>query len=100
MFIDVGRWWYKEHEVDVVGLINSGPMVVGECEFTTSPLDYSALASLEEHADEIRWSSSGETVTREYALFSRNGFTRSVREAAADRDDLQSFSLDQIVSGA
>jgi len=100
LFTDIGRWWYKEHEVDVVGLTNSGTMVAGECKFTTSPLDYSALASLEEHADEIRWSPNDETVTREYALFARNGFTQSVHEAAADRNDLQLFDLNQIIQSA
>ncbi|SEO20008.1 protein of unknown function [Halogranum amylolyticum] len=76
-FIDIGRWWYKEHKVDIVGLTNDGTMVTGECKFTNSSLDYSALASLEAHTDEIRWSPSGESVTHEYALFARNGFTQS-----------------------
>jgi len=46
-FLDIGRWWYKEHEVDVVGFTTDGTMVVGECKFTNAPLDYGALASLE-----------------------------------------------------
>lgn len=96
-FVDIGRWWYKEHEVDVVGLTDGGRMLAGECKFTTDPLDYSALASLEEHAAEIRWSPDCCDVNREYALFARNGFTQSVSEAAADRDDLQLFDLDDIV---
>ncbi|MBP1988185.1 ATP-binding protein [Halolamina salifodinae] len=96
-FVDIGRWWYKEHEVDIVGLTDGGTMVAGECKFTSSPLDYSAFASLEEHADEIRWSADSGEVKREYALFARSGFTQSVREAAAERDDLQLFDLDRIV---
>ncbi len=96
-FVDIGRWWYKEHEVDVVGLTDDGTMVAGECKFTSSPLDYSALASLEDHADEIRWSSDSGDVEREYALFARSGFTQSVREAAADRDDLELFDLEAII---
>ena len=61
------------------------------------PLDYSALASLETHAEEIRWSpDSGETPTRKYALFTRNGATRSVREAVSERDDVRLFSLDDV----
>lgn len=99
-FVDVGRWWYKEHEVDVVGLSTDGTMVVGECKFTASPLDYSALASLEAHAEEIRWSPDGGDVTRTYALFARSGFTRSVRDAAVERNDLQLFDLDEIVENA
>lgn len=96
-FVDIGRWWYKEHEVDVVGLTDDGTMVAGECKFTSSPLDYSALASLEDHADEIRWSRDSGEVEREYALFARSGFTQSVREAAADRDDLELIDLEAII---
>jgi len=96
-FVDIGRWWYKEHEVDVVGLTDDGTMVAGECKFTSSPLDYGALASLEDHADEIRWSPDSGDVEREYALFARRGFTQSVREAAADRDDLELIDLEEII---
>lgn len=96
-FVDVGRWWYQEHEVDVVGLADDGTMVTGECKFTSSPLDYGALASLEEHASEIRWSPDGGDLEREYALFSRNGFTQSVRDAASERGDVRLFDLDEIV---
>jgi AAA+ ATPase superfamily predicted ATPase len=96
-FVDIGRWWYKEHEVDVVGLADDGTMVAGECKFTSAPLDYGALASLESHAGEIRWTPDGTGVDRNYALFARNGFRESVREAAAGRDDLRLFDLDEIV---
>ncbi|WP_299332658.1 ATP-binding protein [Haloplanus sp.] len=97
LFTDIGRWWYNEYEVDVVGFAADGTMVTGECKFTSAPLDYSALASLEDHTDEIRWSPDGSELNHEYALFARNGFTRSVREAAADRDDLQLFDLERII---
>jgi len=96
IFTDIGRWGYKEHEVDVVGLTANGTMVTGGCKFTSAPLDYSALSSLESHT-EIRWSPDGTGVEHEYALFARNGFTQSVRDSAGDRDDLQLFNLDQIV---
>jgi AAA+ ATPase superfamily predicted ATPase len=97
LFTDIGRWWYNEHEVDVVGLTADGTMVTGECKFTSAPLDYSALASLETHTDEIRWSPEGTDVSHEYALFARNGFTQSVRDAATDQDNLRLFDLEQIV---
>ncbi|KZN23211.1 ATPase [Haladaptatus sp. R4] len=96
-FLDIGRWWYKNHEVDAVGFTTDGTMVAGECKFTAAPLDYSALASLETHAEEIRWSpNSGEDPTRKYALFTRNGATRSVREAVSERDDVRLFTLDDV----
>jgi hypothetical protein len=97
MFTDIGRWWYNEYEVDVVGFDADGTMVTGECKFTSAPLDYGALASLEHHTDEIRWSPDDGEVEHEYALFARNGFTQSVRDEASDRDDLQLFDLERIV---
>lgn len=95
-FIDLGRWWYKEYEVDVVGFTTDGTMTVGECKFTNSPLDYSALSTLEDHAAEIRWTPDTGDVETKYALFTRSGATRSVQEAVSERDDLRLFDLGDI----
>jgi len=98
LFLDIGRWWYKEHEIDVVGFTDEGTMVLGECKFTTAPMDYSALVSLEEHAEEVRWTPrDGGDADVEYALFTQSGATKGVREAVAERDDLQLFGLQDIV---
>jgi AAA+ ATPase superfamily predicted ATPase len=97
VFTDIARWWYNEHEADVVGLTNDGTMVTGECKFTSSPLDYNALSSLEEHTEQIRWAPDGSAVAHEYVLFARNGFTQSVTEAAATRNDLQLVTIDQVI---
>lgn len=97
-FLDIGRWWYKEHEVDVVGFTTDGTMVVGECKFTSAPLDYSALTSLEDHAAEIRWTPETGALDTKYALFIRSGATQSVQEAVAARDDLRLFELTDLTS--
>jgi len=95
-FLDIGRWWYREHEVDVVGFTTDGTMVVGECKFTNAPLDYGALASLQDHAAEIRWTpDSGERDTK-YALFTRSGATQSVQKAVSERDDVRLFDLEEV----
>jgi len=99
-FLDLGRWWYKEHEVDVVGFTTDGTMVVGECKFTNAPLDYGALASLEDHAAEIRWTPDGGERDTKYALFTRNGATQSVQEAVSERDDVQLFELGDVTEHA
>ena len=99
-FLDIGRWWYNEHEVDVVGFTTDGTMVAGECKFTTAPLDYSALASLEDHAGEIRWTPDTGDTNLEYALFTRSGVTQSVQEAVSERDDLHVFDLHDVTQHA
>ncbi|MFD1646092.1 ATP-binding protein [Haloarchaeobius litoreus] len=95
---NTGQWWYGEHEIDVVGLTAGETLLVGECKFQQSPLGYDALAGLQEHVGELRWSpQDGRDRVVEYALFSRSGFKPSVEEAAAERENLQLFTVDEVV---
>lgn len=95
---DTGQWWYNDREVDVVGLTTGETLIVGECKFQQAPLGYDAFSKLRDHVDELRWTPDGgrDRVER-YALFSRNGFTQSVEEAADERDDLSLFTVDDVV---
>ena len=96
--VDVRQWWYQEHEVDVVGLTDEDVLIAGECEYHASPVDFSALSSLEGHIEELRWTPDGSgDRTCEYALFSRYGFTDALRDAAAERSDLRLYSLAAVV---
>ena len=54
-FRDVGQWWFKEHELDVLGLTGDG-LVAGECTFTSRPVSEGVLADLERTASKVRWS--------------------------------------------
>ncbi|QOS12696.1 DUF234 domain protein [Haloferax gibbonsii] len=94
-----GQWWYGEHEIDVVGFATDGTLIVGECKFQQSPLGYDAFSSLQQHTAELRWTpDDGGSRTESYALFSRSGFTQSVLEVAAERDDVQLFTIDDVVA--
>ena len=58
----------------------------------------SVESSLESYTEALPWTpSSGELERFEYALFSRAGFTESLRTAAEERDDLRLFELDDVV---
>lgn len=94
---DIGRWWYKEHEIDVVGLTDDGSVIAGECKFTNSPVGYKALSRLEEHVKELRWTSESGDRRNKFALFSRSGFKRSVKEEEEKRDDLRLFTVEDVV---
>ncbi|MCD2200745.1 ATP-binding protein [Halobacterium sp. KA-4] len=96
---NTGQWWYGEHEIDVVGLTAGETLLVGEAKFQQSPLGYDALSNLEDHAAELRWSpQNGSDRVIEYALFSRNGFKPSVKEAATQRDNLTLYTTTDIVN--
>ncbi len=94
-----GQWWYGKHEIDVVGLTASETLLVGECKFQQSPLGFDAFSTLQDHADELRWSpQNGSERVVEYALFSRSGFKQSVTEAASQRNDLRLFTATDVVN--
>ncbi len=54
-FRDVGQWWFKEHELAVLGLTAEG-LVAGECKFTSNPVSEGILSDLERTVAEVRWS--------------------------------------------
>lgn len=85
----IGRWWYKDAELDVVGLTEAGTLLAGECKFTNTPVGQSVLENLEETAEQVRWNPPDvQEVTTEYHLFSRSGYTDAVESEADGRDDL------------
>ncbi len=97
-FLDAGQWWFKEHELDVLGLTNEG-LVAGECKFTSQPVSEGVLADLERTESEVRWSkepADGETL---YVLFSRSGYTDELKNAADGRDDVRLFELSDLLTG-
>ena len=96
-FRDVGQWWFKEHELDVLGLTADG-LVAGECKFTSQPVGEGVLADLERTAREVRWSdgpADGETL---YVLFSRSGYADDLERTADARDDVRLFELSDLIA--
>jgi len=84
-FRDIGQWWFKKHELGVVGIATDG-LVAGECRFTSQPVREGVLVDLERTASEVRWSEApagGETL---YVLFSRSGYTDDLTTAANSRE--------------
>ena len=95
-FRDVGQWWFKEHELDVLGLTDDG-LVAGECKFTSQPVSEGVLADLERTAAEVQWAegpTDGETL---YVLFSRSGYTEDLATVAERRDDVRLFELSDLI---
>jgi Predicted ATPase (AAA+ superfamily) len=87
----VGRWWYDQQEIDVVGVDpKTTTLLVGECKWTTEPVGRGLLADLESTATDVRWKNGERTV--EYALFSRQGFQTALHEQAEQRDDASIFA--------
>ena len=93
----VGRWWYKEAEVDVVGLgPQTNTLLLGECKWTTTPVGTSLLTDLEDIESDVRWNGGDRTV--EYALFSRSGFTDELETLASERTDLHLYTPEELAA--
>ncbi|MFB6208714.1 MAG: ATP-binding protein [Candidatus Nanohaloarchaea archaeon] len=89
----IGRWWYKEHEVDVVGIADNR-VILGEAKFKDKKLGKKTLYDLEQKAENIRV----EKTDFEYTLFSKSGFTEELHQKESEREDLHLFDLEQVVS--
>jgi AAA+ ATPase superfamily predicted ATPase len=92
---DVGRWWYKEDEIDMVAL-NEGTdeILLGECKWTDSPVGEDVARRLEEKEDEVRWRDGERTVR--FVLFSKSGFEDGLSERLDERWSL--YGLDELES--
>lgn len=98
-FSEVGQWWFKEHELDVLGLSDAG-LVAGECKFTSRPVSEGVLNDLERTTAEVQWSQRPPDGEPLYVLFSRSGYTDDLKRAAETRDDVQLFDLSAVISVA
>jgi AAA+ ATPase superfamily predicted ATPase len=97
-FTDVGQWWFKEQELDVLGLSREG-LVAGECKFTSQPVSEGILSDLERTTDEVRWAGEPADADPLYVLFSRSGYTDDIERTAAGRSDVRLFDLADVLSG-
>ncbi|MFW5896251.1 MAG: DUF234 domain-containing protein, partial [archaeon] len=98
-FRDVGQWWFKEHELDVLGLTNEG-LVAGECKFTSRPVSEGVLADLERTARDVRWPDGPADGEPLYVLFSRSGYTDDLTRVRNARDDVRLFELSDLIPTA
>ena len=90
-YADVGRWWYGEDEIDIVGLdSNDDRILLAECKWTSEPVGYGLVESLREKANRVRW--GPDTRDEEFALFSKRGFVDGLDEDLGDSWSL--FSLE------
>lgn len=96
-FDELGRWWgnnpqlHREEEIDVVGIAEGAPVLIGECKWRNEDVGMDVLTTLNERASLIR---APRDVQR--YLFSKTGFSDAVREAAVHDAYLHLVSLEEM----
>ena len=92
-YSEVGRWWYGEDEIDIVGLAPSDDRIVfAECKWTTDPVGRRLVDRLQRKAETVRWGPADRT--EEFVLFSKSGFVDGLEDELNDAWSL--FSLTEL----
>lgn len=78
-FSQLGRWWDGKDEIDLVGLWRGRATLVGECKWSSTPMDAGVLTALRRKAEKLPI--RGQPL---WVLASRSGFEPGVEELAAE----------------
>lgn len=91
----VGRWWYKDDEIDIVALNeNENTILFGECKWSKKKIDTSLLFDLENKKEKVRWKNKKRKEI--FILFSKSGFTKELHNVVNKRKDVFLYDLDDI----
>ena len=89
-FTQIGRWWHKDVEIDIVTIGPKGEIIFGECKWQKRQMGIGDLLILKEKA--IRFNSERSF----YYLFSKGGFTDELRTIAMASKDVRLFEPEDV----
>ncbi|WP_277556167.1 ATP-binding protein [Halobaculum limi] len=90
-YSEVGRWWYGEDEIDIVGLAPDADRILfAECKWTSEPVGPALVTQLREKAGRVRW--GPDTREEEFALFSKSGFVDGLADDVDENWSLYELS--------
>lgn len=88
---ELGRWWYREDEIDIVGLNEKEDMILfGECKWSKNKVGVKLLEDLKEKTGKVHWKNDNRKEV--FYLFSRSGFTEELMDLGKKTDNLKLFS--------
>ena len=91
----IGKWWYKENEIDIVALNEERPeILLGECKWTNQKVGKKLLEKLKRKAEKVRWKNKERK--EKYCLFSKSGFKDEIKEISANKNNLELYNLNRI----
>lgn len=94
-YSEIGRWWYDEDEVDIVGLApDDDRILLAECKWTAEPVGHALVESLRAKAESVRWGPGDRK--EQFALFSKSGFVDGLETELDDRWSL--FGLEDLAT--
>ena len=95
IYAQIGHWWYKDLEIDIVGLNKRQKRIVfAECKWSKNKVDTNILHKLKQKAENVRW--ENQRRKEEYVLFSKSGFTSSIINKAENDPNIRLYSLENL----
>ena len=91
----VGRWWYRDREIDVVGLNEvTGDILLCECKWSGKPVGKGVAVRLQEKARHVDWRRDSRRET--YVVVSKSGFTPSFWKYAEEAGNVHGYDLEDL----
>ena len=91
-FSNIGRWWYKAEEIDIVAF-DTENVLFGECKWQNRIIGVNELNRLK---DKAKFANQGRWGREYFVLFSKSGFSSELVEQAKTDDDLLLFSAEDM----
>jgi AAA+ ATPase superfamily predicted ATPase len=87
----VGRWWYKEDEIDIAALNDSeNTLLTGEVKWTSKKVGMKELEKLKDKTEKVKW--KNDQRKEQHVLFSKNGFTDELKK----QGEIELYSLKRL----
>lgn len=94
-FPKVGKWWYRDNEIDIVALNKKDKEILfGECKWSENKVGKEVLRNLEDAAEKVRWKQKDRR--EKYTLFSKSGFTKPLKDLTQGRKDIELYDLKKL----
>jgi AAA+ ATPase superfamily predicted ATPase len=93
----IGGWWDRDTEIDVLAISQTEKAaLVGECKWSINPIGINILEDLKQKTNVLLQSNDIQKV--QYALFSRSGFTDTLKEQASS-EGVGLYTTQDLVKG-
>ena len=94
-YVKVGRWWYKDIEIDLVGLNEErNSIVFGECKWTNKKIDVDILENLKRKSEYVEWKKNKRK--EEFILFSKSGFTKNLQVVSESQQNVKLYNVQRL----
>lgn len=89
---EIGRWWDKNNEIDVVAYNKKGDYIFGECKWRNQKVGINVLNQLIKKSED-----NFSAKLSEYYLFSKSGFTEELLTYEKNHSNVSLVNLDDII---